>query len=36
MQGFIQQFWEKAHGQNWEKIIDLMSKLEKNYWHKSK
>ena len=29
MQGFIQQFWEKAHGQNWEKIIDLMSKLKK-------
>ena len=26
-QGFLQQFWEKAPGQNWEKIIDLMSKL---------
>ena len=28
-QGFIQQFWEKAPGQNWEKIIDLTSKLGK-------
>ena len=26
-QGFFQQFWEKAPGQNWEKIIDLISKL---------
>ena len=26
-QGFFQQFWEKASGQNWEKIIDLTSKL---------
>ena len=30
MQGFIQQFWEKASGQNWEKIID-----GKNYRHKN-
>ena len=22
LQGFIQQFWEKAPGQNWEKMID--------------
>ena len=29
VQGFIQQFWEKAPGQNWGKIIDLMSKLGK-------
>ena len=27
MQGFFQQFWEKAPGQNWEKIIDLIAKL---------
>ena len=26
-QGFFQQFWEKAPGHNWEKIIDLTSKL---------
>ena len=26
-QGFFQQFWEKAPGQNWEKLIDLTSKL---------
>ena len=26
-QGFFQQFWEKAPGQNWEKIINLTSKL---------
>ena len=26
-QGFFQQFLEKAPGQNWEKIIDLTSKL---------
>ena len=26
-QGFFQQFWEKAPGQNWEKMIDLASKL---------
>ena len=26
-QGLFQQFWEKAAGQNWEKIIDLTSKL---------
>ena len=26
-QGFFQQFWEKAPGQNWEKTIDLTSKL---------
>ena len=25
--GFFQQFWEKAPGQNWEKIIDLTTKL---------
>ena len=24
---FFQQFWEKAPGQNWEKVIDLTSKL---------
>ena len=30
--GFIQQFWEKAPGQNWKKMINLMSKLGKiNY-----
>ena len=22
--GFFQQFWEKAPGQNWEKMIDLV------------
>ena len=26
-QGLFQQFWEKAPGQNWEKKIDLTSKL---------
>ena len=26
-QGLFQQFWEKAPGQNWEKMIDLTSKL---------
>ena len=26
-QGFFQQFWEKAPGQNWEKMIKLTSKL---------
>ena len=26
-QGFFHQFWEKAPGQNWEKMIDLTSKL---------
>ena len=26
-QGFFQQFWEKAPGQNWDKMIDLTSKL---------
>ena len=26
-QGFNQQFWEKAPGQNWEKLIILTSKL---------
>ena len=26
-QGFFQQFWEKAPGHNWEKMIDLTSKL---------
>ena len=26
-QGFFQQFWEKAPGQIWEKMIDLSSKL---------
>ena len=26
-QGFFQQFWEKAPGQNWEKMIDLTAKL---------
>ena len=25
--GFFQQFWEKASGQNWEKMIDLTPKL---------
>ena len=24
---FYQQFWEKATGQNWEKMIDLTAKL---------
>ena len=27
LQGFLQQFWEKATGQNWEKMINLTSKL---------
>ena len=27
IQGLFQQFWEKAPGQNWEKKIDLTSKL---------
>ena len=27
MQGLFKQFWEKAPGQNWEKMIDLTSKL---------
>ena len=27
LQGLCQQFWEKAPGQNWEKMIDLTSKL---------
>ena len=27
MQDFFQQFWEKAPGQYWEKMIDLTSKL---------
>ena len=27
IQGFFQQFWEKARGQNWEKLIDLTAKL---------
>ena len=26
-QGFFQQFWEKASGQNWETMINLTSKL---------
>ena len=26
-QGFFQQFWEKAPGQNWEKMIDITAKL---------
>ena len=26
-QGFFQQFWEKASGQNWGKMIDLIAKL---------
>ena len=26
-QGFFQQFWEKAPGQNWEKMINSTSKL---------
>ena len=26
-QGFFQQFWEKAPGQNWEEIIDVTPKL---------
>ena len=29
VQGIFQQFWEKAPGQTWEKMIDLASKLEK-------
>ena len=27
LQGLFQQVWEKAPGQNWEKKIDLTSKL---------
>ena len=27
IQGFLQQFWEKAPVQNWEKMIALTSKL---------
>ena len=27
-QSFFQQFWEKAPGQNWEKMIDFTAKLE--------
>ena len=27
LQDFFQQFWEKACGQNWEKMIDLTAKL---------
>ena len=27
IQGIFQQFWEKAPCQNWEKMIDLTSKL---------
>ena len=27
MQGFFQQFWEKAPGRNWEKMINLTAKL---------
>ena len=27
VQGFFQQFWEKAPGQNWGKMIDLTAKL---------
>ena len=27
LQSFFQQFWEKAPGQNWEKMINLTSKL---------
>ena len=27
MQDFFQQFWEKAPGQNWEKMINLTAKL---------
>ena len=27
LQGLFQQFWEKAPGQNWEKMINLTSKL---------
>ena len=34
-QGLFQQFWEKAPGQNWEKMIDFKSKLgEINYKEK--
>ena len=29
VQGFIQQFWENAHCQNWEKIIHFTAKLGK-------
>ena len=31
LQGFFQQFWEKAPGQNLEKIIDLTSNLGEIY-----
>ena len=27
IQGLFQQFWEKAPGKNWEKMINLTSKL---------
>ena len=27
VQGFFKQFWEKALGQNWDKMIDLTAKL---------
>ena len=27
LQGFFQQFWEKAPGQNWEKMIDSSANL---------
>ena len=27
IQGFFQQFWERAPGKNWEKMIDLTAKL---------
>ena len=27
VQGFFQQFWEKAYVQNWEKMIDLTSRF---------
>ena len=29
LQGFFQQFWEKAPGQKWEKMIDLIPNWEK-------
>ena len=29
VQDIFQQFWEKAPGHNWEKMIDLTSKLGK-------
>ena len=31
LQGFIQQFWEKPPGQNWEKNDRLNVKIGKNY-----